>query len=248
MFEQTFVQAQAQTRRPWTVAVSLTVQCVVVLLLLPIPLLHPETLGLVAPPNARLITTWINQPPPPPAVAQAVAHTTATLSAPADPRPFLYPVAPTHSASIAPVAAPPEVAMPSAWAGPVGLSIGPALTSALPPPVAPVAPKPPVVNSGPVRVSQGVEGAKLVFNPRPVYPRIAIETRSQGVVRLEAIIGADGKIRNLRVLSGSALLVNAALDAVKQWRYQPTMLNGVAVEVLTEIEVNFTLTRQSGSW
>jgi protein TonB len=241
MFEQTFVQTQA--RRPWTVGVSLTVQCGVVLLLLLIPLLHPETLGSIGPPKTRLISTWINLPPPPPAAAHAVAHPAATLTAPAHPRPFfLYPVVPTHTTSVASVAVPLDEAMPSAWAGSVGSSVGPALTSALPPPVAPVVPKP-VISSGPVRVSQGVEGAKLVFSPRPEYPRMAQITHSQGLVKLEAIIGADGKIRDLRVLSGSPLLVNAALDAVKQWRYQPTLLNGVPVEVVTEIEVNFTLTR-----
>jgi len=59
---------------------------------------------------------------------------------------------------------------------------------------------------------------------------------------MEAIIAADGVIRNLHVLSGPPLLVDAARDAVRQWRYQPTLLNGVAVEVLTEIDVNFRLT------
>ena len=136
--------------------------------------------------------------------------------------------------------------MPSAWAGPVGTSVGEALTgaSALPAAVVPpVTPKPTPVSAGPLRVSQGVEGAKLLFNPKPAYPELAKRVRSEGMVRLEAIIGADGKIRDLRVLSGPPLLVNAARDAVMQWRYQPTLLNSVAVEVVTEIEVNFTLTR-----
>src|SRR6185437_5473539 len=234
MFEQTFVQAQG--RRPWTVGVSLTVQCGVVLLLLLIPLLHLETLGFVAPPRARLISTWINQPPPPPPAAHAVAHAASALTAPVASRPvFRYPVVPTHTTGDISVAAPSDEAMPSAWAGTVSFA-GPALTSALPTalPAAATPPRP-VVSSGPVRVSQGVQGAMLIFHPSPVYPEIAKITHSQGLVKLEAIIGADGKIRNLRMLSGSPLLVNAALDAVKQWRYQPTLLNGVAVEVVTEI-------------
>ena len=241
MFEQTFVQARA--RRPWTLGVSLTVQCGVVLLLLVIPLLHTETLGLIGPPKTRLISTWIDQPPPPPRAARSAAHPESAVTAPVTRPVFRYPVVSAHPMPTPSVAIPSDDAAPSPWTGSVS-STGPALTSALPPalPVAPVVPQAPV-SSGPLRVSQGVEGAKLIYNPRPEYPRIAQMTHSQGLVKLEAIIGADGKIRNLRVLSGSPLLVGAAIDAVKQWRYQPTLLSGVAVEVVTEIEVNFTLTQ-----
>jgi protein TonB len=105
-------------------------------------------------------------------------------------------------------------------------------------PPAQAAPKPP---AGPVHIGGDVEAAKLIYAPHPTYPQIAISTRSQGTVHLEAIIAADGKIRNLRLLSGPPLLVRAALDAVQQWKYQPTLLNGMPVEVVTEIEVNFTL-------
>ena len=243
MFEQTFVQTQA--RRPWTVGVSLTVQFGVVLLLLLIPLLHTETLGLIAPPRPRLISTWIDQPPVPQAAQHAIAAQTTLLHSRVAPRVFPYPVVPTHSATGESISVPTDVAMPSAWSGTAGPSVGATLSTALPPalPVAPVAPKPAPANTGPVRVSQGVEGAKLLFSPKPEYPAIAKTVRSEGLVRLEAIIGADGKIRDLRVLSGPPLLVNAARDAVMRWRYQPTLLNGVAVEVVTEIEVNFTLTR-----
>ena len=103
----------------------------------------------------------------------------------------------------------------------------------------PPSPKPPA--SGPLKVSEGVAAAKLIYGPAPIYPRIALTARSQGTVKLEAVIAADGSIRNLRVVSGPPLLVNAAVEAVRQWRYHPTLLNGVAVEVLTEIDVNFTL-------
>ena len=65
--------------------------------------------------------------------------------------------------------------------------------------------------------------------------------RIQGAVRLEALICTDGTIRSLRVLAGHPLLVKAAIDAVARWRYQPTLLNGDPVEVITEIDVNFAL-------
>jgi len=72
---------------------------------------------------------------------------------------------------------------------------------------------------------------------------VARQARIQGVVRLEAVIDETGKITDLKVVSGHPLLVQAALDAVRQWRYQPTILNTVAVSVATTIDVNFTLSQ-----
>jgi protein TonB len=92
-----------------------------------------------------------------------------------------------------------------------------------------------------VRVGGVVQSAKLLRQPTPVYPPLARNARIFGVVRLEAVIGRNGTIESLRVVSGHPLLVQAALAAVRQWVYQPTLLNGDAVEVLTQIEVNFKL-------
>jgi len=74
-----------------------------------------------------------------------------------------------------------------------------------------------------------------------VYPPMAKQARIQGVVRLEAHIGRDGRVLNLKVISGHPLLSPAAIDAVKQWEYKPMVLNGEAVEVFTTVDVNFTL-------
>jgi protein TonB len=127
-----------------------------------------------------------------------------------------------------------------------GAVIGASLekASVLPPRVADKAPAP-LRNApaAPVRISEGVQAAMLLYGPHPVYPALAKAARSQGVVRMEAIIAIDGTIRDLRVLSGPPLLVEAARDAVRQWRYKPTLLSGVAVEVLTEIDINFTLSQ-----
>jgi periplasmic protein TonB len=81
----------------------------------------------------------------------------------------------------------------------------------------------------------------LINKVVPVYPALAKQARIQGEVRLGAIIGKDGTIQQLRVISGHPLLVPAALEAVKQWRYAPTHLNGEPVEVQTEIDVSFAL-------
>ena len=76
---------------------------------------------------------------------------------------------------------------------------------------------------------------------QPQYPPLARQTRISGTVRLHAIIGKNGAVEQLEVLSGHPLLVQSALDAVKQWRYQPTQLNGEPVEVDTTIDVIFSL-------
>ncbi|MGH9469721.1 MAG: energy transducer TonB [Terriglobia bacterium] len=92
-----------------------------------------------------------------------------------------------------------------------------------------------------IRVGGQVEAAKAIYQPMPTYPPLARMARIQGVVRLEAVISKGGTIQDLKVINGHPLLVQSALSAVKQWRYEPTLLNGVPVEVVTEIDVNFTL-------
>ena len=75
----------------------------------------------------------------------------------------------------------------------------------------------------------------------PIYPRLAIQTRQFGKVRLVATIGKDGRVRQVQVIGGPAFLVPAAVEAVKQWVYRPTLLNGQPVEVIAPIEINFIL-------
>ena len=92
-----------------------------------------------------------------------------------------------------------------------------------------------------VHLTSALSQSQLVYGPKPEYPRIAMLSRTEGVVRLQAIIGTDGAIRNLRVVEGNPLLTGAALAAVEQWRYRPMVLNGEAHEVMTEIDVHFKL-------
>jgi len=102
---------------------------------------------------------------------------------------------------------------------------------------------PPPKPEGPkrIRVSTGVQEAKLLNQVRPVYPPLARQARVQGTVRLHAIIAKDGSIQQLEVVSGPPLLIQAARDAVLQWRYKPTLLSDEPVEVETFIDVIFTL-------
>jgi TonB family protein len=92
-----------------------------------------------------------------------------------------------------------------------------------------------------IKIGGAVQQVKLIKQPKPVYPAEAKAQRVQGKVELGAIIAKDGTIQHLEVLSGHPLLVPAALEAVKQWVYQPTLLNGNPVEVQTQVDINFTL-------
>ncbi len=104
-------------------------------------------------------------------------------------------------------------------------------------------PEPPPPANGMKRINIGgnVQSSKLVSQARPAYPPLAKQARISGVVKLQAVINADGTMKNLAVISGHPLLIPAALEAVRQWVYAPTLLNGDPVEVLTQIDVNFTL-------
>ncbi len=241
MFDQTFVNAQAQTRRPWTVGISLMLQAGLVAVLLIIPLLHVAKLEL----PARIQTAWPVERvdlKATPVEQRAASHSSAV------PRP-VFREAPIHAPTSVPktiVMTPdaPDIGIP-VTAGAGGPSIG-SILSGLPiappaPPVVHLAPPHPAPASGPVRVSNGVQAAKLVVGPKPAYPPLARASRVQGTVRIQAIVQRDGTIGHLQVLSGPPLLVNAAIEAVQRWRYRPTLLNGEPVEVITEIEVNFAL-------
>jgi protein TonB len=103
------------------------------------------------------------------------------------------------------------------------------------------APPPPKVTPKRISVGGNVQAAHLVNRVQPIYPPLARQTRISGTVKLHAIIGKNGAVEQLQVVSGHPLLVQSALDAVKQWRYQPTLLNGEPVEVDTEIDVIFSL-------
>jgi protein TonB len=115
--------------------------------------------------------------------------------------------------------------------------------SAAPPPPPKKKEPPPPPRPSIIPVGGRVQNAKLIRQPQPIYPQIAKSARISGTVELSAIIGEDGKIQLLTVVSGHPLLRQAALDAVKQWVYQPTMLNEQPVKVSTTIDVIFTLSQ-----
>jgi periplasmic protein TonB len=127
----------------------------------------------------------------------------------------------------------------------IGLDAGPATPLPAPPRPPPAPPQPPVVDvpTGPVARAPEIMQSSLLYGPKPPYPRLARTARVEGRVLVEAVITREGTIdpARLRVIEGNPLLVPDTVEAVKQWRYRPTLLNGKPVEVLTTITVNFTL-------
>jgi protein TonB len=106
-------------------------------------------------------------------------------------------------------------------------------------------PAPPPVQpqpiTGPLRVGGKIREPRRVSSVAPVYPAIARQVRVQGTVVIQAVIGVDGEVRDTKILNSVPLLDQAALDAVRQWRYQPTLLNGTPVAVIMTVSVRFTL-------
>ena len=101
----------------------------------------------------------------------------------------------------------------------------------------------PAGETGPnrIRVGGNVQATNQIYAPRPAYPPAAKQARIQGQVKFNVIIGKEGTVQNIQAISGHPLLVEAAMDAVRQWVYRPTLLNGNPVEVATVVDVNFTL-------
>jgi protein TonB len=94
-----------------------------------------------------------------------------------------------------------------------------------------------------IRVGGNVQALNLTKKVTPTYPALAKQARIQGVVRFTALIGTDGSITSLQLIEGHPLLVESAQQAVSQWQYKPTLLNGDPVEVITQIDVNYTLSQ-----
>jgi protein TonB len=123
--------------------------------------------------------------------------------------------------------------------------VPPAPPSAVPlasPPPAPPPPPPPPSPGQPIRVGSGISPPVKTRHVDPLYPPLAQSARVQGVVIIEAVIGADGRVQEARILRSIPLLDQAALDAVRQWEFQPTLLNGAPVPIIMTMTVQFTLT------
>jgi protein TonB len=228
-------------RRSWTTLTSFGLQAVVIGLLLMIPLL--TTVGLPANP---LITTPVSWgAPPPPAPTQHVRATTLVRSNFADNVLMQPPSIPRQVRILDETEPPPQVNYNNdpgviGSSGPGGSregvwkSMSDSLSRVQPPP------PPPATVKREFRTSSMLEGS-LIRRVQPIYPPLARSARIQGSVVLTALISQAGTMRNVTAISGPPLLVPAAVQAVSQWRYRPYVLNGEAIEVETQITVNFIL-------
>jgi len=244
MFEQTFVEGVGKTNKSWTVIVAFIGELVFIGIAVLVPMIYFDVL-----PKTTLTSFLVAPPPPPPPPPPPQAAPPVKVVK-IIPRQF------DAGRLMAPKSIPREIAVikeeelppPSSSVGVVGGMAGGVLGGIIGsvPMAAPPPPPPPVKQAAAVqriRVGGNVQQAKLVRQPKPAYPPLAKQARIQGVVHLQAIISKDGTIQKLEVIGGHPLLVPAALEAVKQWVYQPTLLNGEPVEVITQIDVNFTLSQ-----
>ncbi len=254
MFEQSFVEGVGKTNKGWAVILSFLLQCLGMGILILIPLVYYDAL-----PKTQL-TSFLVAPPPPPPPPPPPAAVVQPKVVKVIPRQF------DAGRLMAPKSIPKQIVQikeeelppPSGAVGVVGGVpggvpggtpggvIGGILSSV--PSAAPPPPPPPVKQEAPkpvqrIRVGGNVQQANLIKKVTPVYPPLAKQARIQGTVRFTAIISKDGTIQNLQLVSGHPLLVPAAQEAVKQWMYKPTLLNGEPVEVITQIDVNFTLSQ-----
>lgn len=242
MFERSVFLGDQESRRPWTFSVSLLAQALLVVIALLVPLLSKPLMPVL---GAALVSLQAPRPPrsaPPSPPQTAVAPTPEVFQGELrQPREIPDDVAMVD----VPREASPDV--PFVEGGdPNGLSgrviselISGIPIASPPPPPAPeteVAPEPAAV-----RVSSTVQAARILHRVRPAYPEIARRAGIGGVVRLQAVIAADGTIEQLEVIDGHPLLISAAIGAVSQWRYRPVLLAGVAVPVNTQIDVNFKI-------
>lgn len=169
-------------------------------------------------------------PQPAPAKVQAPVTVEVPQANPAKARAFIPPPAQPRSVQGAIIDAPPALA--NAPAAPVGVNLPASLAAVSPPP--PGAPQQ-------IRVESNLQAGNLIKKIVPVYPPLAKAAGVEGVVKFTALIGKDGKIQNLKATYGPPPLVDAATQAVKRWVYRPTLLNGQPVEVITDINVTFTI-------
>ena len=244
MFEDSLIESggRLKTKRGATTAISFVLQALLVGVLVLIPLIFTEAL-----PKQQLMTFLVAPPPPPPpppppaaAPVKIVKQIQSDLvngqlrtptKIPQKVQMIKEDEAPPPEMSTGGVVGGVPGGVPG---GQMGGVIGGIISST------PVA-VPKVATPQRVRVSLGVSQGLLVKRVQPAYPPLARQARIQGTVLLQAEISKDGTIENLRLISGHPMLAPAAIEAVKQWRYRPYMLNGEPVAVETQVQVNFAL-------
>jgi periplasmic protein TonB len=242
MFEDSLLESggRLKTKRGRTTTFAIFLEILLIGVMVLMPLIFTEAL-----PKQQLMTFLVAPPPPPPPPPPAAApvkivhqiQTDIVNGALRTPTKI-----PQKIQMIKEDEAPPQMAAAGVVGGVPGGIPGGQMGGVLGGIISstPVA-VPKVATPQRVRVSAGVTSGLLVRKVNPVYPPLARQARISGTVVLRAVISKDGSIENLSLVSGHPMLAPAAIDAVKQWKYRPYLLNGEPVEVDTEVQVNFTL-------
>jgi periplasmic protein TonB len=243
MFEDSLIESggKLKTKRGFTSTISFAIQIMIVGVMVLIPLIFTEAL-----PKGTTLFMLVAPPPPPPPPPPAAAPVRVVKQVQTDiingelrtPTKI-----PKKIEMIKEEEAPPPVMASTGVVGGVpggvpGGSMGGVIGSVLGGLQVAV---PKIATPQRVRVSSGVSSGLLIRKVSPNYPPLARQARIQGTVVLQAQISKDGSIQNLQLVSGHPMLAPAAIEAVKQWKYKPYLLNGEPVEVETQVQVNFTL-------
>jgi protein TonB len=237
MFEDSLIESggKLKTKRGATTTVSYLVQIGIIGFMVLIPLLFTEAL-----PNMQLSMALVAPPPPPPPPPPAEVRIVKQVQTDIVNGQLRTPTKiPKKVEMIKEEEAPPPMTAGVVGGVPGGVPGG-SMSGVMGGIIGGSALIPKVAVQR-IRVSSGVTQGMVVKRVEPTYPAIAKTARVQGTVILAAVIGKDGTIQNLHVVSGHPLLQGAAMEAVKQWRYKPYILNGEPVEVDTQVEVHFTL-------
>ncbi|HEY3130791.1 MAG TPA: energy transducer TonB [Acidobacteriota bacterium] len=251
MFESAILEGNLKTRsRQSTFLLSVVLHLAVIIALIVVPLVFIQPLPEIPPLLVPIILTPLPAPPPASSNAKAGAATKPKIAIedsfvapPRVPDRLPEPVpadVPDLSQLVSGDYSGPKGVTPGAGPGGPGGSnavvVGAPPVVRLPPPPAPLPQR-----RAPIRVSSGAIAAKLIDRVDPIYPPLARQARVQGIVVLQILVDEQGNVREVTVISGHALLNQAAIDAVQQWRYTPTYLNGAPVAVKATITVNFVL-------
>ena len=236
--ESLIASGKSRPRNPWATVGALAFQLALLLAVIVIPLFHTDPL-----PKRETLTMLYLQPPP------AAGGNATRLQAPKPASTYT----PTSTGITAPVhktqeAPPPPVGTTGGVLGGVPGGVVGGVPGGVFSEMLNSAPSVPVLAKSPVptpvkrmRVASRVAEANLIHDVAPQYPPEAGRARIEGTVVLMAVIGKDGSVKDVRVESGLPILAQAAIDAVKQWRYKPYMIDGEPVEVDSRITINFTL-------
>jgi len=244
MFEDSLIESggRLKTKRAGTSAIAFALQIMIIIVMILIPLIFTEAL-----PRTQLMTFLVAPPPPPPPPPPAAApmkivkviqtdivngELRTPTKIPQKVQMIKEDEAPPPVMATAGVVGGVPGGVPGGQMGGVIGGIVNASNNLLVPKIA---------TPQRIRVSSGVSQGLLVRRVQPTYPPLARQARIQGVVILQAQISKEGNIENLQLISGHPMLAPAAIEAVRQWKYRPYLLNGEPVEVETQVQVNFTL-------